>query len=123
MTPSHDPLTFMCGGVYILLTLYIAGLWAFCLFRTGIVFCYFYILAAVVGIFISVVSVTMHLDPHIWERLLGKAGWRISYYVIILVQPIGILIGATGTTILVRWLTKRSNQSLEPTAGRRDANI
>ena len=123
MTPSHDPLALICGGVYILLALYIAGLWAFCLFRTGMVLCYFYILAAVVGIFISVVSVAMHLDPYIWVRLLGKAGWRISYYIIILVQPIGILIGATGATILVRWLTKRSNQSLEPTAGRRDAHV
>jgi hypothetical protein len=123
MTPSHDPLTLMCGGVYILLTLYIAGLWAFCLFRTGMVFCYFYILAAVVGIFISVVSVAMHLDPYVWVRLLGKEGWRISYYVIIVVQPIGVLIGATGATILVRWLTKRPNQSLEPTAGRSDEHI
>jgi len=65
MTPSHDPLTLICGGVYILLALYIAGLWAFCLFRTGMVFCYFYIVAAFVGIFISIVSVAMHLDPYI----------------------------------------------------------
>jgi hypothetical protein len=65
MAPSHDPLTLICGGVYILLTLYIAGLWAFCLFRTGMVFCYFYILAAVVGIFISVVSVAMSRSVHL----------------------------------------------------------
>ena len=120
MTPSHDPITLICGVVYILLALYVAGLWAFCLFRTGLVFCYFYIAAAVVGTFISVISVAMHLDPYVWVRLLGKAGWRISYYLIIVVQPIGVLIGATGTTILVRWLTKRSNQSLKPTAGRCD---
>jgi hypothetical protein len=123
MTPSHDPLTLICGVVYILLALYVAGLWAFCLFRTGMVFCYFYIVAAVVGAFISVVSVAMHLDPYVWVRLLGKAGWRISYYVIIVVQPIGVLIGATGATILVRWLTKRSNQSLESIPGSRDAQL
>jgi len=123
MTPSHDPLTLICGGVYILLALYVAGLWAFCLFRTGMVFCYFYIVAAVVGTFISVVSVAMHLDPYVWVRLLGKAGWRISYYLIIVVQPIGVLIGATGATILVKWLIKRSNQSLESTAGRCDDHI
>jgi len=56
------------------------------------VFCYFYIVAAVVSIFISVVSVAMHLDPYVWVRLLGKAGWPISYYVIIVLQPIGVLI-------------------------------
>jgi hypothetical protein len=123
MTPSHDPLTLICGGVYILLVLYVAGVWAFCLFRTGMVFCYFYIVAAVVGIFISVVSVAMYLDPYIWVRLLGKSGWRISYYVIIVVQPIGVLIGAIGATILVRWLTKRSNQSLESIPGGRDAQL
>jgi MFS family permease len=110
MTPSHDPITLVCGGVYIVLALYIAGLWAFALLRTGMVFCYFYIVAALVGAFISVVSVAMYFDPHIWVRLLGKAGWRISYYFIIVVQPIGVLIGATGATILVRWLTRRSNQ-------------
>jgi hypothetical protein len=71
----------------------------------------------------QVVSVAMYLDPYVWVRLLGKAGWRISYYFIIVVQPIGLLIGATGATILVRWLTKRSNQPLQPTAGRRDDQI
>jgi hypothetical protein len=123
MTPRHDPITLVCGGFYILLALYLAGLWAFALFRTGMVFCYFYIVAAIVGAFISVVSVAMYLDPYVWVRLLGKAGWRISYYFIIVVQPIGLLIGATGATMLVRWLTKRSNQPLEPTAGRRDERI
>ena len=51
MTPSHDPITLFCGGVYTLLALYAAGLWAFALFRTGMVFCYFYIIAALVGCF------------------------------------------------------------------------
>ena len=82
---------------------------AFALFHTGMVFCYFYIVAAIVGAFISGVSVAMYLDPYVWVRLLGKAGWRISYYFIIVVQPIGLPTGATGATILVRWLTKRSN--------------
>ena len=65
----------------------------------------------------------MYLDPYVWVRLLGKAGWRVSYYFIIVVQPVALLIGVTGSTILVRWLTKRSNQSLEPTAGRREVHI
>jgi hypothetical protein len=123
MTPSRDPTTLICGGLYILLALYAAGLWAFALFRTGMAFCYFFIVAAVFSAFISVVTVAMYLDPYIGVRLLGPFGWRISYYFIIVVQPVALLIGVTGSTILVRWLTKRSNQSLEPTAGRRDDQI
>ena len=65
MTPPHDPITLVCGGLYILLALYVASLWAFALFRTGVVFCYFYIVAAIVGAFISVVSVAMYLDPYV----------------------------------------------------------
>jgi hypothetical protein len=120
MTPSRDPTTLVCAGLYIMLTLYAVGLWAFALVRTRMVFCYFYIVAALVGAFISVVSVGMYLDPYIWVRLLGRSGWTVSYYFIIVVQPIALLIGVTGSTILVRWLTKRSNQSLQPTAGRSD---
>jgi hypothetical protein len=85
------------------------------------VFCYFYIVAALVGAFISVVSVGMYLDPYIWVRLLGKSGWRVSYYFIIVVQPSAGLISVIGSTILVRWLTKRSNRAMQPTAGRSDA--
>jgi hypothetical protein len=116
MTPSRDPTTLICAVLYIILALYAVGLWVFALLRTGMVFCYFYIVAALVGAFISVVSVAMYLDPYIWVRLLGKEGWRISYYFIIVVQPAAYLIGVSDSTILVRWLTKRSNQSLEPTA-------
>jgi hypothetical protein len=65
----------------------------------------------------------MYLDPYIWVRLLGKTGWRVSYYFIIVVQPAAYLISLIGSVMLVRWLTKRPNQSLEPTAGRRDAHI
>jgi hypothetical protein len=118
MTPSRDPTTLICAGLYIFLALYAVGLWVFALFRTGMVFCYFYIVAALVGAFISIVSVAMYLDPYIWVRLLGKAGWKVSYYFIIIVQPAAYLIGVIGSTILVRWLTKRSNQALQPTADR-----
>jgi len=79
---------------------YFALAWCFAIFASSRLF---------VGAFISVVSVAMYLDPYVWARLLGKAGWRISYYFIIVVQPIGLPTGATGATILVRWLTKRSN--------------
>ena len=105
------------------LTLYAVGLWVFALFRTRMVFCYFYIVAALVSLFISMVSVGMYLDPYIWVRLLGRSGWTVSYYFIIVVQPVALLIGVTGSTILVRWLTKRPNQSLQPTAGRSDASF
>ena len=123
MTPSRDPATLVCASIYMTLTMYAVGLWVFALFRTRMVFCYFYIVAALVSLFISVVSVGMYLDPYIWVPLLGRSGWTVSYYFIIVVQPVALLIGVTGSTILVRWLTKRPNQSLEPTAGRCDDRI
>jgi hypothetical protein len=95
MTLSRDPTTLICAGLYIMLALSAVGLWVFALLLTGMVLCYFYIVAALVGVFISIVSVAMHLDPYVWVRLLGRAGWRISYYFIIVVQPIGLLIGVT----------------------------
>jgi uncharacterized membrane protein YhfC len=117
MTPSRDPITLICAGLYITLALYSVGLWAFALFRTGMAFCYFFIIAALFSAFISIVTVVMYLDPYVGVRLFGKLGWRISYYFIIVIQPVGGLIGITGSTMLVRWLTKRSNQSMQPTAG------
>jgi hypothetical protein len=65
----------------------------------------------------------MHLDPYLWVRLLGRTGWNVSYYFIIVVPPVGLRIGVTGSTILVRWLTKRSNQAMQPIAGRSDAQL
>jgi hypothetical protein len=120
MTPSRDPTTLICGALYIMIALYAVGLWAFALFRTRMAFCYFFILAALSGAFISVVTILMYLDPYIGLRLFGSSGWRISYYFIIVIQPFASLIGVVGSTILVRWLTKRSNQAMQPTAGRSD---
>ena len=73
-------------------------------------FCYFYILSAIVGLFMSIVSVGMYLDPYIWVRLLGQAGWKVSYYFIIVVQPVAYFISIVGSVVLVRWLIKRPNR-------------
>jgi hypothetical protein len=116
MTPSRDPTTLICGALYIVIALYAAALWAFALFRTGMVFCYFFVIAALAGAFISVVTVVMYLDPYIGVRLFGSVGWRISYYFIIIVQPVASLISVIGSTMLVLWLTKRSNQAMQRTA-------
>jgi len=51
MTPSRDPATLVCASIYMTLTLYAVGLWVFALFRTRMVFCYFYIVAALVSLF------------------------------------------------------------------------
>ena len=118
-----DPTILICGAAYILLALFGAALWVFALLRTRMLFCYFYIAAAVVAAFISVITVSMYLDPYIGVRLLGKAGWKVSYYFIVIVQPAAYAISLIGSIILVRWLTKRPNQSMQPTAGRSDAYL
>jgi len=76
MTLSRDPTTLVCGGLYIFLALYAAGLWAFALFRTGMVFCRFFIVAAVFSASISVVTVAMYLDPYIGVRIVGREPFR-----------------------------------------------
>jgi len=116
MAPSPDLTTLICGFVYVLLSLYAAGLWAFALFRTGLGFCYFFIIATLIGVFISVVALLLHLDPNIGVRIFGKFGWRMSYYFIIVIQPVASLISVIGSTILVGWLIKRSNQTMKLTA-------
>lgn len=72
MTSRTDPTTLLCGGAYIFLAFFAVGLWVFALLRTRMVFCYSYIMAAVVAAFISVITVGMYLDPYIWVRLLVK---------------------------------------------------
>jgi hypothetical protein len=120
MTPRNDPTTLICAALYIAFAFYAAGLWMFALFRTKMTFCYFLIASAVVGAILSVFSVAMYLDPYIWVRLLGRTGYRVSYYFVIVAQPAAYLINIIGATMLVSWLTKRSNQPLQPTAGRSD---
>jgi hypothetical protein len=84
-------------------------------------FCYFFIASAVVGAILSVFAVAMYLDPYIWVRLLGRAGYIVSYYFVIVSQPVAYLVNIIGATMLVRWLTKRSNPAMQPTTGRRTA--
>jgi len=117
MTPPPDPVTTICGIVHIAVALYAVALWSFALYRTGFLFCYFFVAAAVVSVIISISAIVLHLDPLIGVRLLGQPGWRICYYFIVVIQPIASLVAATGSTVLVLWLTKRSNQAMQRTAG------
>jgi hypothetical protein len=121
MTPRNDPTTLICAALYIAFAFYAAGLWVFALFRTGMAFCYFFIASAVVGAILSVFAVAMYLDPYIWVRLLGKDGYTVSYYFVIVSQPVAYLISIIGATMLVRLLIKRSNQAMQRTAPRSDA--
>jgi ABC-type multidrug transport system permease subunit len=121
MTPTNDPTTLICAALYVTFAFYATGLWVFALFRTRMTFCYFFIASAIVGAILSVFAVAMYLDPYIWVRLLGRAGYRVSYYFVIVVQPTAYLVNIIGATMLVRWLTKRSNQAMQLTEPRSDA--
>jgi hypothetical protein len=117
MTLSPDPVTIICGIAHILVALYALALWSFALYRTGFLFCYCFIAATVVSVFTSVITVVLYFNPFLCVRLLGQPGWRICYYVIVIIQPVASLVAAIGSTVLVLWITKTSNQAIQRTAG------
>lgn len=121
MTSRIDPTTLVCGALYIAFAFYAAGLWVFALVRTRMAFCYFFIASAIVGAVLSVFAVVMYLDPYFWVRLFGRAGYRVSYYFVMVSQPVSYLVSITGATLLVRWLTKRCNRVMDRTADRPEA--
>jgi hypothetical protein len=123
MTPRNDPTTLICAALYVAFAFYAAGVWVFALLRTGMAFCYFFIASAVVGAILSVFAVAMYLDPYLWARIFGSAGYLVYYYFVIVSQPVAYLINIIGATILVRWLTKRPNQGMQPTADPRTASL
>jgi hypothetical protein len=86
-------------------------------------FCYFLIASAIVNAILSVFAVAMYLDPYLWVRLFGRTGYAVYYYFVIVTQPIAYLVNIIGATMLVRWLTKRPNQAMQPTASPRTASL
>jgi hypothetical protein len=112
---SPDFITLLCALSYVLFAIYSFALWTFALLRTRLNFCYIFMATAVFSFIISVITVILYWDPYFGLRTFGHAGWRICYYFIVLIQPAASLVSAAGTTVLVVWLVKRSNQAMQST--------
>jgi hypothetical protein len=107
----YDLVTLTCALVYIPLCLYLIALWCFALIRTGFAFCYIFVFAYALLLVLSVINATLHYDPFMGARLLGREGWTIVYYIFICAQPMNDLITIVGFTMLVTWLLKTRSSS------------
>jgi hypothetical protein len=121
MKAMTDVVTFLCALSFVIFGVYSLALWIFGSIRTGLIAFYLLIAAALIHLAVSVCNVALVYDHYMGIRLLGHAGWTIFYYVFVCIQPIESLLAAIGLTMLVIWIIRgRSNQSLQPTAGRSD---
>jgi hypothetical protein len=117
------PVTLASACTFVLVSVYsiVLGLYGYVI--TGLLAFFILIAASVIGLGVSVANVALVYNSYIGIRVLGLSAWKIFYYSFVCIQPIGSLLSAIALTILTVWITQRSNQSLEPTAGRRTERL
>jgi hypothetical protein len=107
--------------------LYLFGLWCFASMRTGLRFFWLLAIASGASLLEGIFTVLLAYDFAGWEQFFGRQLFVISYEVFLSLQPVISLAALVGCTMFVRWVLRErpqaSNQSLEPTAGRRDTHI
>ncbi len=113
-----EPVTVASAASFVLFSVYLIALWIYGLGRTGSPAFFFLLAAAVIGLGVSLANVALVCDSYIGIRILGRDAWKIFYYAFVCIQPVQSLLSAVGLTILVLRITNRSNQALQPTAGR-----
>jgi hypothetical protein len=118
MTTSASVVPIVCAALFVVLGIYVLGLWIFALIRTGFFFCYIFVGTGALHLIISAINLALQVDPPIGIRLLGQPGARIFYYAYLWIQPATLFISAIGTTMLVIRLTRRPNHAIERTADR-----
>jgi hypothetical protein len=102
-----DPVTLLCAMSFVVFGVYSVALWVYGFIRTGLVAFGILIVAAVIGIAVSIANVALVYDSYIGIRLLGRTGWRIFYYAFVCIQPLESLLSAVALTMLVIWITRR----------------
>jgi hypothetical protein len=123
MLATVEPVTLLSAFSFVLFSVYRLALGAYGLARTGLMAFSLIILASVIGLGVSIANLTLIYDSYIGIRILGQSSWKIFYYAFVCIQPVESLLSAIALTILTVWITHRSNQSLEPTAGRRTEKL
>jgi hypothetical protein len=123
MVAVVDSVTLLSACSFVLFSLYGLALGVYGVMRTGWIAFFLIIVSSAVGLGVSIANVALVYDSYIGIRILGQSAWKMFYYAFVSIQPIGSLLNAIALTILTIWVTRRSNQSLEPTAGRRDEQI
>jgi hypothetical protein len=107
--------------------LYLFGLWCFAFMRTGLSFFWLLAIASGASLLEGIFTVLLAYDFAGWEQFFGRHLFIISYEVFLGLQPVISLATLVGCTMLVRWVLRErpqaSNQSQEPTAGRRTERV
>ena len=108
MTASGSIVPLVCAVLFVILGIYVLALWIFALIRTRLSFCYIFVITGALHLIVSVINLALYIDPPIGIRLLGQPGAAIFYYAFLWIQPATFLVSATGSTLLVIWLTRKA---------------
>jgi hypothetical protein len=106
MLAVTDTVTLFSAISFVLFAVYSVALWTYGFIRTGLLAFPILIIAAVIGIAVSIANVALVYDSYIGIRLLGQSAWKIFYYAFVCIQPIQTLLSAVALTMLVIWITR-----------------
>ena len=102
MPQPYDYITFFCTVGFVIAYLFGVGLWLFGLFQTRLSFFYVLIVAAVLGLVLSVTNVAIYYDPKFMPSLLGPRGFELFFYWYIWLLLFQYVLSLIGLTIMVR---------------------
>jgi hypothetical protein len=112
--------------------LFALAIWIYGVIRTGLSFFYLMIFVACFAIFLSVVNTAIYYNPPLFVHLLGQRVYGFVFYTYIYSLLLNFIVSLIGFMLMVRWISmshsrqsdvSRSNQMMEPTAGRSEANL
>jgi hypothetical protein len=118
---------------YVCIDIYAVGLWWFAVKRTHLPFFRLWLAVGVAYLLFSVLHVIITLcEERLKTDIFGFHAYYNFGHVLYVVRPFISVFSLIAATLMVRWVVRthshesaptRPNQSLEPTAGRRDADI
>jgi hypothetical protein len=98
---------------FVLGDLYLLGLWFYAIARTGLLFFWILAGAGIVFLVLAVINVALAYDLQGIQKLLGSQFVPL-YEIFLAVQPLNLLLGAIGHTMLVRWIVRSHVRATSP---------
>jgi hypothetical protein len=100
---------------FVVMDLYLLGLWCFALMRTGRMFFWILAISAAGSLFIAMIGTALSCyDSKWWEHIVGPGPFRVFYEVFLAVQPLNFFLAIIGYTILVQWILASQRVISEP---------
>jgi hypothetical protein len=132
MSRYPDWLTVICALGFVAGNLFSLAIWIYGVIRTGLSFFYLMIFVACFGTFLSVVNTAIYYNPPLFVHLLGQRIYGFVFYTYIYCLLLNFILSLIGFMLMTHWIyvsksrqrdVVGSNQSMQPTAGRPEANF